>query len=278
LKGKSNKNLIDECGNKYGKLTVLYRATPVGQPVKWHCVCDCGKELDVLGTSLRSGNTKSCGCYQKQRATESNIERSGGNLEGKKFGRLLVLKQAGIKELSDKRKARTWLCKCDCGQEKIVTTNYLNTAKIPSCGCYVKDAISINTVKREEGNRYGLLVVEKEYGRDKNGRVLWKCNCDCGNTKIALGKSLRAGLVYSCGCLHLKGEEKIAKILEELNLVFIRQKNFEDLKSKLGNYLYFDFFLPEYNICIEYQGEQHYFIIIVVGIQKKILIRQKNEI
>ena len=54
---------IDETGNKYGSLTVLHKAeTPKGKPIKWRCQCDCGNEVDVYGTSLRNGNTKSCGC------------------------------------------------------------------------------------------------------------------------------------------------------------------------------------------------------------------------
>ena len=36
----------------------------------WHCKCDCGNEKDVLGTSLRYGATISCGCVQRQRASQ----------------------------------------------------------------------------------------------------------------------------------------------------------------------------------------------------------------
>ena len=85
---------IDETGNKYGKLTVLYKAeTEKGKPIKWHCLCECGNEKDILGTMLRNGNTKSCGCLQRKRAAESNIARAGGELTGKKFCRLTVLEE-----------------------------------------------------------------------------------------------------------------------------------------------------------------------------------------
>ena len=52
----------DETGNIYGKLKVLYRngSTSNWQAI-WHCKCDCGKELDIPGTRLRSGQI-SCGC------------------------------------------------------------------------------------------------------------------------------------------------------------------------------------------------------------------------
>ena len=52
-----------------------------------------------------------------------------------------------------------------------------------------------------------------------------------------------------------KGEEKIIKILKENNIKFIREKTFEDLNK--GN-LRYDFYLPDRNIAIEYDGPQHF--------------------
>lgn len=60
----------DEVGNSYGMLTVerLYGKTRDG--AVWLCLCDperggCGAEVAVLGTKLRNGNTRSCGCLRK---------------------------------------------------------------------------------------------------------------------------------------------------------------------------------------------------------------------
>jgi len=60
----------NEIGNTYGYLTVIERApnNKDGRAM-WKCRCKCGNEVIVLGKHLRSGNTKSCGCYQKERAT-----------------------------------------------------------------------------------------------------------------------------------------------------------------------------------------------------------------
>ena len=55
-----------------------------------------------------------------------------------------------------------------------------------------------------------------------------------------------------------KGELKIAKILEELSIEFEREKTFEDCVSEKNNKLRFDFFLPKYNILIEFQGHHHF--------------------
>lgn len=50
------------------------------------------------------------------------------------------------------------------------------------------------------GWRFGRLFVIEEAGRNKHGRVIWKCICDCGNEKIVEGQSLRTGFTRSCGC------------------------------------------------------------------------------
>lgn len=242
-------NFIDETGNKYGRLKVKYRATQKGQPIKWHCVCDCGKEIDVLGTSLRSGNTKSCGCLKHERIIQSNIKRGRKIEEGQVFNYLTIIGKPYYKNNSQERVVD---CKCICGKIISPRLQRLVSGETKSCGCVYSNKID------EIGNRYGKLTVIEEAGRNNEGRVLWKCKCDCGNTKIALGKSLRAGLVNSCGCLHSKGEQKIQEILESMNIKFIREYSFNDLRTKNMTLLYFDFFLPDLNICIEYQGKQHY--------------------
>jgi len=64
--------LIDEAGHKYGRLTVAKRAenTESGEEARWLCVCECGNERAVRGTSLRNGHTQSCGCLRQALAGE----------------------------------------------------------------------------------------------------------------------------------------------------------------------------------------------------------------
>jgi hypothetical protein len=57
-------------------------------------------------------------------------------------------------------------------------------------------------------------------------------------------------------CRESKGETLVANILQSYNVGFDRQKKFPELKYK--KILYYDFYLPEYNSCIEYDGEQHF--------------------
>lgn len=240
---------IDETGNKYHRLTVLYRGNNKNGRVQWHCRCDCGKELDVDGSSLRNGNTKSCGCLQKEKASKTLKD-----LTGEKFGKLTVLNRDETKPKGH-GKPVFWNCVCECGRIISVEGSHLKNGHTKSCGCY---NINAQKVIDETGNKYGMLTVINRCGTSLDGRALWLCLCDCGNEKIALGKSLRTGSVISCGCIHSKGEFKISNLLKELNIDFIPQYHIDELKNEQGYHLYFDFFLPKYNIVIEYQGEQHY--------------------
>lgn len=52
------------------------------------------------------------------------------------------------------------------------------------------------------GQRFGRLLVLYECGRSKNGHVLWKCRCDCGNECVVRGSSLKNQDTQSCGCLN----------------------------------------------------------------------------
>jgi len=55
------------------------------------------------------------------------------------------------------------------------------------------------------------------------------------------------------------GELQILKYLQSKNICFIQEKEFTDLVNpKTGQRLRFDFYLPEQNICIEFDGKQHF--------------------
>lgn len=60
--------LKDLTGQKFGKLTVIERAENQGKYTCWLCKCECGTLITVRSTNLLTGNTKSCGCYKKDKA------------------------------------------------------------------------------------------------------------------------------------------------------------------------------------------------------------------
>ena len=86
---------------------------------------------------------------------------------------------------------KQWLCRCECGQDCIMTASHLRGNS--SCGCRA----NTNLV----GRRYGRLVVLERLEAQKKNR-LYRCKCDCGMECIIPSRRLRGKTgTQSCGCL-----------------------------------------------------------------------------
>lgn len=65
---------VDLTGQKFNRLTVMgFSHQGDNRKCYWTCLCDCGKETRVVGTDLKSGNSKSCGCYAREVQGKCNI-------------------------------------------------------------------------------------------------------------------------------------------------------------------------------------------------------------
>lgn len=69
-------NKINQIGKRFGRLLVVEASDSYIQPSgkkksMWKCKCDCGKEILVTGGNLQNGHTQSCGCFNKQRVSET---------------------------------------------------------------------------------------------------------------------------------------------------------------------------------------------------------------
>lgn len=77
----SNWKSDDLVGRTFGRLVVLslhhLDKNPWGRGSRryWMCGCQCGEICVILGRSLTGKNTKSCGCYKRERASEANSKR-----------------------------------------------------------------------------------------------------------------------------------------------------------------------------------------------------------
>ena len=69
----------DLTGNRYGRLVVVRRQGNIGKQKAWLCKCDCGNDHILTSNQLKSG-TQSCGCLQKEKATEAAKKRLGSNI------------------------------------------------------------------------------------------------------------------------------------------------------------------------------------------------------
>lgn len=104
-------------------------------------------------------------------------------------------------------------------------------------------------------------------------KIKTKCN-KCGHE----WESIPCNLLAGCGCPKCatsKGEKMVEEYLEQHNVVFETQKRFKDCVDQRP--LPFDFYLPEYNMLIEYQGAQHYMATRRMGDEERLIYRQKHD-
>lgn len=187
----------DLTGNRYGRLTVIKEVPERYRGQKQYlCRCDCGNTTIAPSYLLRHGDIKSCKCLQKEISAKTLAENSKcrpgvKDITHQKFGRLVAVEFVG----KDKHRCALWKCRCDCGNETIVTGASLRSGHTTSCGCVQKS----NWKKAVEfkagcviGRRYGKLVVSKEID-DK-----YLCHCDCGRNILCHKSSIYK--MTSCGC------------------------------------------------------------------------------
>ena len=155
--------MIDMTGKKCGRLTVIERGKNNSQGrACWVCKCECGKIITVDGISLRNGHTQSCGCYQRDRTSETcKID-----LIGQTIGNFTVLEYAQ-KSLEDENRSK-WKCRCNlCGNEDV----YLETDNLRkqySCGCSIsskgerkiEEILSLNNISFIKEKRFSDLIFE----------------------------------------------------------------------------------------------------------------------
>lgn len=179
-------------GKRFGKLVVI---APVERPAQnktgtfVRCKCDCGNDYICNKRSLIVGDAKSCGCST----------HPFDDLTGQRIGKLLVLSRA-----ENINNVIHWNCLCDCGNQVTRSSHYLKgtTQKEKSCGCIKGTPPNFVDLT---GQRFGkLVVIEQADSVNSVGgqtKVCWRCKCDCGNTTIVKGNSLKTGMTRSCGCL-----------------------------------------------------------------------------
>ena len=145
-------------------------------------------------------------------------------------------------------------------------------------GCYLCNRINppklnkvdfINKAKKVHGNLYDYSLVEY---RNNNTKIKIICN---KHGIFAQRPNDHIGANHGCpNCRISRGEERIKIFLEQNNIKFEPQKTFIGCADK--RLLPFDFYLPVQNILIEYDGEQHFEPIKVMGGNDKLIDTQKK--
>ncbi|RFZ78240.1 hypothetical protein DS742_14090 [Lacrimispora amygdalina] len=247
----------DMTGIHLHRLTFLH--PDVNNKLNWICECDCGNIVSVNATNVKRGLTQSCGCLH----SEVTSEKLTIDLVGKRFGKLVVIERD---ETMPKSQGVYWKCQCDCGNEVSIISYSLKEGTTTSCGCYKSKITSERFSMDLLGKKFGKLTVLNRDGSfvGENGAKYsqWLCKCECGSTKTIRGHDLVRGSVTSCGCTISRGEETIRILLNTMSVNFKTQYGFNDLKSKKGWKLKFDFAImnsEDMLLCLlEFQGQQHY--------------------
>ena len=127
---------------------------------------------------------------------------------------------------------------------------------------YVSEVCDINP---------NIIVIEKYI--NSSIKILHMCK-KCGYewlirpTNILMGRGCPK-------CNESNGEHKVEEYLIEHDVDYIRQYKFNDCRNK--NALPFDFYLPQYNACIEYDGKQHYEPVGYFGGEESFIYRKQND-
>jgi len=123
LRGVNQKRL--EIGEKINRLTVIEKS----KKDKFLCLCDCGTQKEIRGEDIKNESIKSCGCLRNEK-----LKKSRKIVNGEKYNKLTV-----INLVDCNRKGKYYLCRCDCGNEKILRGYSISYGSVKSCGCLVAE-------------------------------------------------------------------------------------------------------------------------------------------
>ena len=131
---------------------------------------------------------------------------------GQTYGKLTVIKR-GEDYISRSGVRRVgWLCRCECGNLKTVSSENLQKGYTTSCGC------SVGKVKGKfedlTGQRFNRLVVIRYLPKEerRTPQYAWLCQCDCGNTTYSITSKLKNGVQKSCGCYRKENENYLGDL------------------------------------------------------------------
>ena len=132
---------IDLAGQVFGNLTVLAKdGVNAYGDTYWSCHCACGVLRRVLGSNLRRGLSRSCGCAERQAKHPLQI--------GQRFGAWTVI---GDAPALGSRARRAWQCRCDCGVVRNVKVEKLVAHLSLSCGCLQKNQTGVESPAYKHG-------------------------------------------------------------------------------------------------------------------------------
>lgn len=246
---KINKKFSDE------KFSIVYMGKNSSENSIIKCL-SCGRKITVnTGELFRSRRKYICAkCHSLRKDTQVNRDKVLKLLNGKAYNIEFFMKKQS--KNGNKGDCVRFVClKCDYVNElwvsNILRNNQCNCQRCSGQRKDKDDIIYFQELNTLYPNKFTILTPYKNVKTD----IKVKCN-DCGfirNVKpIAL---MNSGFCPKCGKIKSTGENFISKWLDEHHINYEVQKYFKNWDIGLH---YFDFYLPELNLVIEYHGQQHY--------------------
>lgn len=232
-------------------------------------ICDyCGREYETSYATLVGGRKtiqKDCcpNCTGKKASEISKSKRAVKYINlvqkiCKENGYILL---TNIDEYINTKMYIEFLCPKH-GKQKMIIDNFIRGHKCIQC----------SYVERGEKLKYDKQYV-KEYIESINGNKLLNPDdykdtntrnlnilCSCGNiftTSFSNYKRYNVTTCYSCSCKESDGEKRIKNFLKLKGIDFEQEKRFVDCRDIKP--LPFDFYLPSYNLIIEFDGQHHFY-------------------
>lgn len=144
-----------------------------------------------------------------------------------------------------------------CGNEYEVTLNNFKRGKrCPICQLKREEKRIKKDYVVKNINKEGYEIISLNGFNKSSDKI--KLKCPKGHIYEVSWNTFQQG--SRCPhCKSSKGENKVKDYLDSKNIIYYQQYKFEDCKNDRS--LPFDFYLPQYNTCIEYDGQQHYKLI-----------------
>lgn len=161
-------------------------------------------------------------------------------------------------------------CIIDNYEWKAIPGNLLRGAQCPRCS--KKEKYTTDSFKEKMSQINDDIIILGEYVHSKS-KILCKCKIDGYEWEAT-----PTNLIYGRGCPicnESHGEKIISSYLIDNHIAFCSQYTF--LECKRIKMLPFDFYLEDYNACIEYDGEQHYKPVDYFGGQQGLEQRKIND-
>lgn len=256
---------IAKHGNKYD-YSLVENFNSISSKITIICPIH-GKFTQVVESHWKCG-CKKCGRYPTKKNTNDlvkKLEQLYGNYydyslvewKGRESKIKIICPKHGIQEINTRWTLRGNVCCREC---------YFDTKRL--------------TQKEFEDKANYIHNNQFDYSLSKYKNASTPITIKCNKGHIFKMKPQTH--LYSCSgcpiCMSEKrssGERKIRWFLTQNKIEFEEQKTFDGCKYK--QLLLFDFYLPQYNLCIEYQGLQHYQITNCFGGEKEFELRQKRD-